>query len=49
MIGPRYLPAAEVSMITMLEVVLGPLLVWAVILIAILVHTAQRLRAPETA
>jgi drug/metabolite transporter (DMT)-like permease len=64
MIGPRYLPAAEVSMITMLEVVLGPLLVWAVIgetpatltliggaviLIAILIHTAQRLRAPETA
>lgn len=64
MIGPRYLPAAEVSMITMLEVVLGPLLVWAVIgespatltliggaviVIAILIHTAQRLRAPEAA
>lgn len=31
MIGPRYLPAAEVTMITMLEIVLGPLLVWAVI------------------
>ena len=30
-IGPRYLPAAEVSMITMLEIVAGPLLVWAVI------------------
>jgi drug/metabolite transporter (DMT)-like permease len=31
MLGPRYLPAAEVSMITILEVILGPLLVWAVI------------------
>lgn len=31
MLGPRYLPAAEVSMITLLEVILGPLLVWAVI------------------
>ena len=30
-IGPRYLPAPEVSMITLLEVILGPLLVWAVI------------------
>ena len=30
MLGPRYLPAPEVSMITLLEVVLGPLLVWAV-------------------
>lgn len=29
MLGPRYLPAPEVSMITLLEVVLGPLLVWA--------------------
>lgn len=28
MLGPRYLPAAEVSMITLLEVVVGPLLVW---------------------
>lgn len=28
MLGPRYLPAAEVSMITMLEIVVGPLLVW---------------------
>lgn len=27
-IGPRYLPAPEVSMITMLELVAGPLLVW---------------------
>lgn len=27
-IGPRYLPAAEVSLITMLEIVMGPLLVW---------------------
>jgi drug/metabolite transporter (DMT)-like permease len=27
-IGPRYLPAPEVSMITMLEIVVGPLLVW---------------------
>lgn len=27
-IGPRYLPAAEVSMITMLEIIAGPLLVW---------------------
>lgn len=31
MLGPRFLPAAEVSMITLLEIVLGPLLVWAVI------------------
>lgn len=31
MLGPRYLPAPEVSMITLLEVVLGPLLVWAVL------------------
>ncbi len=31
MIGPRHLPAAEVSMITMLEIVASPLLVWAVI------------------
>jgi drug/metabolite transporter (DMT)-like permease len=31
MLGPRYLPAQEVSMITLLEVILGPLLVWAVI------------------
>lgn len=31
MLGPRYLPAPEVSMITLLEIVLGPLLVWAVI------------------
>lgn len=30
MIGPRHLPAAEVSMITMLEIVASPLLVWAV-------------------
>jgi drug/metabolite transporter (DMT)-like permease len=30
-LGPRYLPAPEVSMITLLEVILGPLLVWAVI------------------
>ena len=30
-IGPRYLPAPEVSMITMLEVVVGPLLVWWVL------------------
>lgn len=29
-IGPRYLPAPEVSMITMLEIVVGPLLVWLV-------------------
>lgn len=27
-IGPRYLPAAEVSMITMLEIIAGPVLVW---------------------
>jgi drug/metabolite transporter (DMT)-like permease len=27
-IGPRYLPAAEVSLVTMLEIVMGPLLVW---------------------
>jgi drug/metabolite transporter (DMT)-like permease len=31
MLGPRYLPAPEVSMITLLEVILGPLLVWAVL------------------
>ena len=31
LLGPRYLPAPEVSMITLLEVILGPLLVWAVI------------------
>ncbi len=31
MLGPRYLPAPEVSMITLLEVILGPLLVWAII------------------
>jgi drug/metabolite transporter (DMT)-like permease len=31
MLGPRYLPAAEVSMLTLLEVILGPLLVWLVI------------------
>lgn len=27
-LGPRYLPAPEVTMITMLEIVVGPLLVW---------------------
>jgi drug/metabolite transporter (DMT)-like permease len=31
LIGPRYLPAPEVTMITMLEVVAAPILVWAVI------------------
>ena len=31
MIGPRHLPAADVSMITMLEIVASPLLVWAVL------------------
>lgn len=31
MLGPRYLPAPEVSMITMLEIVFGPLLVWYVL------------------
>lgn len=31
MLGPRYLPAAEVSMITMLEIVAGPLIVWLVL------------------
>ncbi len=30
-LGPRYLPAPEVSMITMLEIVVGPLLVWWVL------------------
>lgn len=29
MIGPRHLPAAEVSMLTMIEIVGSPLLVWA--------------------
>lgn len=27
-LGPRYLPAPEVTMITMLEIIVGPLLVW---------------------
>ena len=31
LIGPRYLPAPEVTMITMLEVVAAPVVVWAVI------------------
>ena len=31
LIGPRYLPAPEVSMITMLEVVAAPVVVWAVL------------------
>lgn len=31
LIGPRYLPAPEVTMITMLEVVAAPVLVWLVI------------------
>ncbi|MDZ4086433.1 MAG: hypothetical protein U1E69_06465 [Tabrizicola sp.] len=30
-LGPRYLPAPEVAMTTLLEVILCPLLVWAVI------------------
>jgi len=30
-LGPRYLPAPEVSMISMLEIVVGPLLVWWVL------------------
>lgn len=30
-IGPRYLPAAEVTLITMLEIVVGPALVWWVL------------------
>ena len=30
-IGPRYLPAAEVSMFTVLEVIFAPLLVWFVL------------------
>lgn len=30
-IGPRYLPAAEVTLITMLEIVIGPALVWWVL------------------
>ena len=30
-IGPRYLPAAEVGLLMLLEAVLGPLLVWAVL------------------
>ena len=30
-IGPRYLPAAEVSLLILLETVLGPLIVWAVL------------------
>ncbi|MCF1710365.1 DMT family transporter [Tabrizicola sp. J26] len=30
-LGPRYLTAPEVSMMTLLEIILGPLLVWAVI------------------
>lgn len=31
MLGPRYLPAAEVALITMLEIVAGPALVWWVL------------------
>lgn len=31
LLGPRYLPAPEVSMITLLELILGPLLVWVVL------------------
>lgn len=31
LLGPRYLTAPEVSMITLLELVFGPLLVWAVL------------------
>jgi drug/metabolite transporter (DMT)-like permease len=30
-LGPRYLTAPEVSMMTLLEIILGPLLVWAVL------------------
>src|SRR3546814_5667322 len=30
-VGPRYLPAAEVGLITLLETVLGPLWVWLVL------------------
>ncbi|NDD10521.1 MAG: EamA/RhaT family transporter, partial [Rhodobacteraceae bacterium] len=30
-IGPRYLPAAEVSMFSVLEVIFAPLLVWIVL------------------
>lgn len=30
-LGPRYLPAPEVAMITMLEIVVGPVLVWWVL------------------
>ena len=30
-IGPRYLPAAEVNLLILLETVLGPLIVWAVL------------------
>lgn len=31
MLGPRYLPAAEVTLITMLEIVAGPAIVWWVL------------------
>jgi drug/metabolite transporter (DMT)-like permease len=30
-LGPRYITAPEVSMITLLEVILAPLLVWALL------------------
>jgi drug/metabolite transporter (DMT)-like permease len=30
-IGPRYIPAAEVSLLMLVEAILGPLLVWAVL------------------
>jgi drug/metabolite transporter (DMT)-like permease len=30
-LGPRYLPAPEVSLLLLLETVLGPLLVWVAI------------------
>jgi drug/metabolite transporter (DMT)-like permease len=30
-IGPRYIPAPEVSLLMLVEAILGPLLVWAVL------------------
>ncbi len=38
-LAPRYIPAPEVSMIMLLEMVLGPLLVWTILGEAISLHT----------
>jgi drug/metabolite transporter (DMT)-like permease len=63
-IGARLIPAAEVALITLLEVVLGPLWVWisiserpapttllggVVVILAVLLQTTERARAPALA